>query len=78
VEAIQSERPLTTDRAVIEPFQLLVEALLGQLRAITGAIQQFDAEIAERSKELADYPLFAALPGAGAALAPRLLVLAST
>jgi transposase len=74
VEAIQSERPLTTDRAVIEPFQLLVEALLGQLRAITGAIQQFDAEIAERSKELADYPLFAALPGAGAALAPRLLV----
>jgi transposase len=74
VEAIRSERPLTTDRAVIAPFQLLVAALLGQLRAVTAAIERFDDEIAERSKELADYRLFAALPGAGAALAPRLLV----
>jgi transposase len=74
VEAIKAERPLTTDRAVIAPYQLLVEGLLGQLRAVTSAIERFDEEIAEASKGLADYRLFAALPGAGAALAPRLLV----
>ena len=74
VEAIRSERPLTTDGGVIAPSQLLVEALLGQLRAVTAAIERFDEEIAERSKKLPDYRLFAALPGAGAALAPRLLV----
>lgn len=74
VESIRSERPLTTDDGVIAPFQLLVDALLAQLRAVTAAIERFDEEIAERSEELADYRLFATLPGAGAALAPRLLV----
>ena len=33
IEAIKSERPLTSDAAVIEPARLLVEALLPQLRA---------------------------------------------
>jgi transposase len=74
IEAIRSECPLTTDLAVIEPMTLLVQALLGQLRAASVAIQRFDEEIARLASKLPDYKLFATLPGAGPALAPRLLV----
>jgi transposase len=74
IDAIKEERPLTTDRAVIEPALIHLEALLPQLRELNKAIGRFDDEIAERSAKLTDYKLFAALPGAGAALAPRLLV----
>jgi len=74
LEAIKAERPLTTDRAVIEPARLHVEALLGQLRELNLSIARFDEAIAEQSSKLSDYQLFAALPGAGPALAPRLLV----
>jgi transposase len=74
LQAIEAERPLTTDRAVIEPYQIAVESLLAQLRAVVDAIERLDAQIAERARKLPDFALFEALPGAGAALAPRLLV----
>jgi transposase len=54
-------------------MRLLVETLLQQLRAACAAIARFDSEIAKLCPELPDYELFRALPGAGAALAPRLL-----
>jgi transposase len=71
--AIKSATPLTEDVAVITPHQLLVQALVGQLRVTLQAIERFDAEISTISRTLPDYPLFRDLPGAGAALAPRLL-----
>ena len=74
LEAIKTEKPLTTDRAVIEPAVLHVQALLAQLRELNRSIAHFDEEIAQRSAKLADFKLFAALPGAGPSLAPRLLV----
>jgi transposase len=74
IEAVNSEQPLTSDAAVVAPMRLLVEALLPQLRAACAAIERFDAEIARLCPELPDYELFRALPGAGPALAPRLLV----
>ena len=49
-------------------------ALVEQLRTTLRAIESFDAEIATVSQTLPDYALFSALPGAGATLAPRLLV----
>ena len=73
LDAIESEQPLTNDGAIIEPFQLAVESLLSQLRAVVEAIQRFDNLIAARANKLPDFDLFAALPGAGATLAPRLL-----
>jgi transposase len=73
LRAIKSATPLTDDRAVIRPNQLLVLALIAQLRVTLQAIESFDAEIATLSKTLPDYALFRALPGAGATLAPRLL-----
>ncbi len=74
LEGIAAERPLTTDRGVIEPAQLVVEQLLPQLRAVCAAVARFDIEIARLAESLPDYGLFASLPGAGATLAPRLLV----
>ena len=74
LDAIQSEEPLTTDSAVIGPLLLLVETTIPQLRAVNAAVARFDAEIASLSPNLPDYELFDALPGAGPALAPRLLV----
>lgn len=74
LHAIKSATALTDDPAVILPNQLLVLALVEQLRATLQAIERFDAEIASVSQTLPDYALFSALPGAGATLAPRLLV----
>jgi transposase len=74
LDAIDREEPLTTDTAVIGPLLLLVEMTLPQLRTVNAAVERFDAEIASLCHQLPDYELFDALPGAGPALAPRLLV----
>ena len=73
IDAIRNETPLHSDDAAITPSQLLVEALLSQLRVLSAGIARFDAEIARLAPQLPDYELFAALPGAGPTLAPRLL-----
>ena len=72
--AIKSATPLTRDMAVITAYQLQAEALIEQLRVTLKAIARFDAEIASTAAKLPDYALlFKPLPGAGPALAPRLL-----
>jgi transposase len=73
IDDIKAEQPLTSDLAIIEPTQLLVKALLPQLRALNDAILTMDAEIAERCQRLPDFSLFAELPGAGPVFASRLL-----
>ena len=73
IEAVRAEQALTSDQAVILPARLLVETLLPQLRAACAAIERFDVEIAAICAELPDYEIFRVLPGAGPALAPRLL-----
>jgi transposase len=73
VQAILTATPLTADNGVLVPNRLLVEAWVEQLRAGLHALERFDAEIAQLASTLPDYPLFRALPGAGPALAPRLL-----
>jgi hypothetical protein len=40
---------------------------------VNTAIERFDVEIASLCPKLPDYALFDSLPGAGPALAPRLL-----
>jgi transposase len=74
LHSIRHATALTEDGAVIQPCQLLVQALVEQLRATLHAIDRFDEEIAAVAETLPDYKLFAALPGAGSVLAPRLLV----
>jgi transposase len=74
LQAIKSAMALTTDDGVITPNVLLVHALVAQLRVTLQAIADFDTAIAPRAQEPPDFPLFAALPGAGAVFAPRRLV----
>lgn len=74
IEAIKGAIPLTTDPGVIQPHQLLARSLVHRLALILGYLAEFDRQIDKQFKALDDAPLFAALPGAGQQLAPRLLV----
>jgi transposase len=74
IQAIKSALALTTDEGVITPNVLLVHALVAQLRVTLQAIADFDKAIAQCAQDHPDFPLFDALPGAGAVFAPRLLV----
>jgi transposase len=70
--------PLTTDAAVIDPLSLVVQTYATQVRALTDAIDTFDARIAEVFAAHADHDIFASFPGAGAVCAPRLAAVFGT
>jgi len=74
IAGIRAATPLTEDEAVIRPARMVVETLVAQLRVSLEAIERFDAEIDCVAQSLADYALFASLPGAGPIQTPRLLV----
>ena len=74
IEAIKIAQPLTLDRGVIEPNQMLVEILVQQLKFLLCAIEKLDLEIKSRYRAQKDRKLFDSFPGAGPQLAPRLLV----
>ncbi len=74
IERIKSSTPLTNDRGVIEPSQMIGKALALQLRTLLLSIEQLNHKIEQLCKQLPDANLFAALPGAGEHLAPRLLL----
>jgi Transposase/Transposase IS116/IS110/IS902 family len=74
LHAIKSATPLTTDEGVLTPNALLVQALVAQLRVTLHALEEFDQAMAQRTQRPPDCPVCAALPGAGAVLAPPLLV----
>ena len=73
-QAINGAKPLTLDDAVIMPYRIQALIMVDQLELMLKAIDQFDDEIAKLAHGHTDYALFEALPGAGPALAPRLLV----
>ncbi len=74
LQEIQSATPLTRDPAIVETSVLLVQMLARQLKALAPSIDRFDQEIKQRFAAHEDANLFSSLPGSGAALAPRLLV----
>jgi transposase len=65
--------PLTTDEAIVQSSVLRVQLLAQQLRALTPSISKIEERIAALMKEHPDAGFFKDLPGAGKALAPRLL-----
>lgn len=73
LQRIRDTQPLTSDPAVIEPFEMLTDALVQQQRQLNNAIKQFDQRIVEVMNQHQDAEVFRSLPGAGLALAPRLL-----
>jgi transposase len=78
LQAIKDSQPLVTDAAVLNASVVLLKALLAQMRVTLNAINEFDCEIERLCQGHADYPLFAALPGAGTVFAARLLAALGT
>jgi transposase len=74
LQAINSAIALPTDDGVSTPHGLLGPALIAPLRVTLQAIADFDNAMAPRAQDHPDSPWLDALPGAGAVLAPRLLV----
>jgi transposase len=70
---VKSARALTEDAAIIIPARHLVTALAGMLKALHQAIADLDQAITAAFDQHPDAALFRSLPGAGPALAPRLL-----
>ena len=72
---IKGARPLTEDRALCEVSILHLAALVAEVRALSDHVAKADAAIATAFDIHPDAHIFRSLPGAGAALAPRLCVL---
>lgn len=74
IESIRGARPLTADQAITGPSEIMAAALARQLRQFDESISEFDREIDKLMASHERAEVFRSLPGAGAALAPRLLV----
>ena len=64
---------LTSDPALLAVHSLAIQTLAGQLQALRPFLDQHEQQIAELFAAHPDAALFDSLPGAGSALAPRLL-----
>lgn len=73
VEAVAAAIPLTRDPAIVLAESMMVKALIRQLAPLIESIEQFDDEIKQLFEKHPDRSLFESFPGAGQALAPRLL-----
>jgi transposase len=74
LKLIAEARPLTHDHAVIAPAVMQVQMFVEMLRVQEKHITRFDERIAELFAAHPAAAFFRQLPGAGANLAPRLLV----
>ena len=74
LDCIAQARALTTDAALVGVAVRQLRVLVEQLRVVQKHVGQFDAAIATAFAAHPDAALFRDLPGAGAVLAPRVLV----
>jgi transposase len=73
IDRIRRSPLVTQDRPVIESLVFRVAALVGQLQSLRPQIEKIETAIDQAMAAHADAPLFQSIPGAGRALAPRLL-----
>lgn len=73
IDAIRSATHLTQDSALIEPYALLVQALVQQIADLNTSIAKFEEELCQAVPQHPDAPTFRSVPGAGDALVPRLI-----
>jgi hypothetical protein len=73
IQGIVQAMPAIQDRAVIEAKQAVVQVIAQLLRSLLEGIANLDRKIEEAVGAHPDFFIFESLPGAGAALAPRLL-----
>jgi transposase len=74
LDRIVQARPLTTDAAVVAVAVRQVRVLVEQLRVVQKHVAGFDVAIAQAFAAHPEAALFRDLPGAGAVLAPRVLI----
>jgi transposase len=72
IEVIRKALPITTDSPILEHGRLVVTHLVAMLRACNSAVADCERQIEELFAKHPDHELFAAFPGAGKSLAPRL------
>ena len=70
---IRTAKPLTTDPAIVDTSALTVHMLANLIRTLGPSIARYEEEIEKIMATHPDAGLFESLPGAGAAIAPRLL-----
>ena len=75
LELIRTACPLTTDRALCGVGTIEMRALVAQIRLVQSHLADIEETMAAAFANHPEAPLFAGLPGAGAAMAPRLSVL---
>ena len=73
IQGIVQAMPAIQDRAVIEAKGAVVQVIAQLLRSLMEGIANLDRKIEEAAGAHPDFFIFQSLPGAGAALAPRLL-----
>jgi transposase len=78
LNAIANSVPLVEDAAIVDTAILKVKSLCRQILALNQDIDDYDRQIASMFKDHPDTDIFDGLPGAGPALAPRLLVALGT
>lgn len=74
LDLIRKAVPITSDPALLNTYSLAVCGLANQILEINKSIDQFNLQIEKLYGQHSDYHLIAALPGAGPALGPRILV----
>lgn len=74
IEAIYQAVPATNDEAVLQSEPIAAAGLLALLRTLRENIAVLDQQIQQIVEVHPDAPIFSSLPGAGAALVPRLIV----
>lgn len=73
VAELRAAVPLVDDRAILAVGTRMIEALVQQLRALGESIRTYDQDLAKLMDAHPDAEVFRSLPGAGAAMAPRLI-----
>lgn len=73
LKRIAAAIPLTTDAALVSGGRLWIRALAMQLAALAKPLRDYDEQLANQMRQHPDAEIFQSFPGAGDALAPRLL-----
>ena len=73
LQKIAAAMPLVTDPAIIQSGRLMVQSLASQLLSLIEPLANYDRHLTQLMDQHADAEIFRSFPGAGPALAPRLL-----
>jgi len=73
LEQIDTAQPLLNDSAILDSCCVLIQSLLPVVAALNQAIRRLEDALEQTASAHPDFSIFRSFPGAGPALAPRLL-----